>query len=234
MLALNRTLLPVALMFGTFAMTLPAPIVHASPFGVQIIETQPEDSDEAEDGFDENDPTVIEAKAEYRAGSDAYALGNYEEAVLHFERAYELSQEPALLFNLGQSYTRWYDISNDVEHLKKARRLYENYVLNVGATQLDEQGQADARADAQRRITEVDRLIAKHQDAARGTTGEDDKSDKPVHKKAWFWVAIIGGAAVIGGVAAAVVVTTRPKGFEPELGTIGRSPLEGGGLTLRF
>lgn len=243
---LNRRLLPVAL---AFAMALPAPIVLASPFGVPVsplgvpfIQTQPESdaSDETEDEFDENDPTVVEAKAEYRAGSDAYALGNYEEAVLHFERAYELSQEPALLFNLGQSYTRWYDISNDVEHLKKARRLYENYVLNVGATQLDEQGQADARADAQRRITEVDRLIAKHQNAANGPVGEGDKSDKPVHKKAWFWVAIIGGAAVVGGVAAAVVITTRPKGFEPELGIIGSSPsspsspVGRGGLTLRF
>jgi hypothetical protein len=245
MRAMNRSLLPVAL---AVAMTLPVSLVHASPFGVPVspsgvpfIWTQPASDDGGEDEeLDENDPTVIEAKAEYRAGSDAYALGNYEEAVLHFERAYELSQEPALLFNLGQSYTRWYDISNDVEHLKKARRLYENYVLNVGATHLDEQGQADARADAQRRINEVDRLIAKHHDATTGPVGEDDKTDKPVHKKAWFWVAIIGGAAVIGGVAAAVVVTTRPKGFEPELGIIGssfaggRSPLEGGGLTLRF
>jgi tetratricopeptide (TPR) repeat protein len=235
MLALNRlghTALPVALML---AVALQVPAVHASPFGISVIDAQPEESDETEEEFDENDPTVVEAKAEYRAGSDAYALGNYEEAVLHFERAYELSQEPALLFNLGQSYTRWYDISNDVEHLKKARRLYENYVLNVGSTHLDEQGQADARADAQRRISEVERLIAKHQNAANGTIGDDDeKTKKPVHKKAWFWVVVIGGAAVIGGVAAAVVVTTKPKGFEPELGTIGRSPLEGGGLTLRF
>jgi tetratricopeptide (TPR) repeat protein len=222
-------------MLAMFVVALPAPIVRASPFGVSVIDTQPEGSDETEDEFDENDPTVIEAKAEYRAGSDAYALGNYEEAVLHFERAYELSQEPALLFNLGQSYTRWYDISNDIEHLKKARRLYENYVLNVGATQLDEQGQADARADAQRRITEVDRLIAKHKDATTGPVGPDDeKTKKPVHKKAWFWVVIIGGAAAIGGVAAAVAITTRPPGFEPELGTIGRSPLESGGLSLRF
>lgn len=233
--ALSRTLLPVALMF---AVAMPAQLVRASPLGVPVIQTQPESGDgsETEDTFDENDPNVIEAKAEYRAGSDAYALGNYEEAVLHFERAYELSQEPALLFNLGQSYTRWYDISNDIEHLKKARRLYENYVLNVGATHLDEQGQADARADAQRRITEVDRLIAKHQDATTGPGGKDgETSKKPVHKKAWFWVVIIGGAAVIGGAVAAGVITSGKRdSWTPELGTIGRSPLESGGLTLRF
>lgn len=223
------------------ATALPAPIVQASPFGIPVIETTEtieaiETQPESEGELDENDPSVIEAKSEYRAGSDAYALGNYEEAVLHFERAYELSQEPALLFNLGQSYTRWYDISNDVEHLKKARRLYENYVLNVGATHLDEQGQADARADAQRRIAEVDRLIAKHQDAANGPVGEDDDtSKKPVYKKAWFWVVIIGGAgAIAGGIAAGVITSGKPESFTPELGTIGRAPLEGGGLSLRF
>lgn len=187
----------------------------------------------APDG-DEDDPTDAEARAEFRAGSDAYALGNYEEAVKHFERAYQLTHRADLLFNLGQSYTRWYDISNDVEHLKKARRLYENYVLNVGATDLDEEGQAQAAADAQRRITEVDRRIAQHEDAAPVGPEIDDEPKKPVHKKAWFWVTVVGGLAVVGGVTAAVVVTTRRPGFEPELGTLGSASLPGGGLTIRF
>jgi tetratricopeptide (TPR) repeat protein len=234
--ALNRSLPCMALMIALAV----APIVHASPFGVPvspIIEAQPESDDGGE--TQDEDPSVVEAQAEYRAGSDAYALGNYEEAVTHFERAYELSQEPALLFNLGQSYTRWYDISNDVEHLKKARRLYENYVLNVGATHLDEQGQADARADAQRRISEVDRLIAKHQGASNGPVGEDDdEAKKPVHKKAWFWVVIIGSAAAIGGgIAAGVIASGKSENFTPELGTIGSSPMMSsgpGGLSLRF
>lgn len=210
----------------------PPSIVHASPFGVPTIDTAPEVGGEEEP---EDDPKTLEAKAEYRAGSDAYALGNYEEAIQHFERAYELSGAVDLLFNLGQSYTRWYDISNDVEHLKKARRLYENYVLNVDATGLDEQGAADARTDTQRRIVEVDRLIARHEQDAGNKEPTDDKPKKPVHKKAWFWVVVVGGAAAIGGVVAAVVVTTRPEGFQPELGTIGTSsPLQNGGLTLRF
>lgn len=200
-------------------------VAHASPFAAPSFEV---------------DGEVAEAKAEYRKGSDAYALGNYEEAVGHFERAFELSQEPALLFNLGQSYTRWYDISNDLEHLKKARRLYENYVLTIGATDLSEGQQADARADAQRRISEVDRRIAQHDDDGPrpSTTRTDGKPKKPVHKRAWFWVAIVGGLAVVGGVTAAVLLTNKRPGFDPELGTIGRAPLGGnggsGGLTFRF
>jgi tetratricopeptide (TPR) repeat protein len=222
-----------SLLAGVLALAIAGlpPVAHASPFAVPMIEAAPSADEPAEP----EDPVLAEAKEEYRAGSDAYALGNYEDAVAHFERAYELTHQPELLFNLGQSYTRWYDISNDLDHLEKARRLYENYVLNVGATDMDEEQQAQARADAQRRITEVDRRIAQHEDAIGSKPdSDDDKPKKPVHKKAWFWVTIVGGLAVIGGVTAAVVLTTRKPGFEPELGTIGGVPLEGGGLTLRF
>jgi hypothetical protein len=215
---------------------------QASPFAVSTVGSTVGTNPEGEALHGDDDPAVIEAKQAYQLGSDAYALGNYQTAVGHFERAYELTHQPELLFNLGQSYTRWYDISNDLEHLKKARRLYENYVLNVGALgHLDEEQQAQARADAQRRITEVDRRIAQHDDGGSTTTTPTDKPAKPVHKKAWFWVTIIGGLAVVGGVTAAVVLTTRKPGFEPELGTLGAVGAGGGqlsagsgGLTLRF
>ncbi|MFO7561378.1 MAG: hypothetical protein R6X02_01940 [Enhygromyxa sp.] len=237
-----RSRSPLAVCLAVCIAGMPS-VSRASPFAVPTVHAAagPSDTDEDEDEDEASpeqadDPTEAEAEAkrEFRAGSDAYALGNYEEAVLHFERAYQLTHRPDFLFNLGQSYTRWYDISNDLEHLKKARRLYENYVLNVGATELDDEAQAQARADAQRRITEVDRRIAQHQDTAASDAGGTDEPKRPVHKKAWFWVTIVGGLAVIGGVTAAVVLTTRKPSFEPELGTIGRAPLEGGGLTIRF
>jgi tetratricopeptide (TPR) repeat protein len=188
--------------------------------------------DEAAPSDDEID--IEAAKAEYRLASDAYALGNYEQAIEHFEKAYKLSQEPALLFDIGQAYTRWYDLSNDVEQLKKARRMYENYVINLDVTDMTDEERANARADAQRRIAEVDRRIADHRDSNTEVDEDDDKAKKPVHKKAWFWVAIIGGIAVVtAGVTTGVVLGTRRDGFQPELGTIGLAP-SSGGLTLRF
>ncbi len=226
MRGLTATTVTVALVLAL----VPCDALAASPWTIAPLDlgdVQPTSGDEH--------PDIEAAKAEYRKGSDAYALGNYEEAVEHFERAYQLSQEPALLFDLGQSYTRWYDLSNELEHLKKARRMYENYVINLDATGLGDGDKADARADAQRRITEVDRRIAQHQSSPTSQPQDDrDPEKKPVHKRAWFWVAIVGGLAVIGGVAAGVVLATRrPDEFTPELGTIGRSPA-GGGLTLRF
>ncbi len=184
--------------------------------------------------------TDIEAaKAEYRLASDAYALGNYEVAVGHFERAYQFSQEPAILFDLGQAYSRWYDLSNDLEHIKKARRMYDNYVINLDATDLDDEEKVNARADAQQRIAGVDRAIAEHQDSPMldepvGPKGDDPGQNKPVHKQAWFWVVVVGGVAVVAAaVTTGVVLGTRPGEFQPELGTIGRMP-SSGGFAVRF
>lgn len=229
---------PLAALTLALSLSLVSPVAAASPFALPARTSLAPATDQApaKEAPASEAPDVAEAKTEYKAGSDAYALGNYELAVGHFERAYELSGEPALLFNIGQAYTRWYDIDNDVEHLKKARRLYENYVLNVGATDLDAEAQAEARADAQHRIREVDRRIANHEDATNANQATDTGETKPAHKKAWFWIAIIGGAAVIGGVTTAVILTTQPKPFEAELGTIGKrgGTLGPGGLRVNF
>lgn len=225
-----RVTLTVAI--TTFALLLaPLDARALSPWAIELAPASEGGGEASESEVD-----IEGAKAEYRLASDAYALGNYEQAIGHFERAYQLSQEPALLFDLGQAYTRWYDLSNDVEHLKKARRMFENYVINLDVTEMTDEEKANARTDAQRRIAEVDRRIADHREAKPKTddTDTDDAAKKPVHKKAWFWVAILGGLAVVtAGVATGVVLGTRRDGFQPELGTIGRAP-SSGGFTLRF
>ena len=180
---------------------------------------------EASEGAEVN-PEAIQA---FEEGSNAYALGNYEEAVGHFERAFELSHRSELLFNIGQAYSRWYEISEDPGHLKKARKLLQNYI-----TFLDDAEDADpeARRQAEERLEHVEQELAAL-DAGDETQPVDEK--KPVHKKAWFWVVIVGGAAVVAGAVTTGVLLSRRNqgGFDPELGTIGRDRLPGG-LTLRF
>ncbi len=44
------------------------------------------------------------ARAERTQGTVALNLGNYDDAVEHFSRAYSLTQDPALLFSLAQAY----------------------------------------------------------------------------------------------------------------------------------
>ena len=47
-----------------------------------------------------------EAQARFAAGEIAYAAGRYQDALNDFQRAYELSQRPELLFNIGLAADR--------------------------------------------------------------------------------------------------------------------------------
>ncbi len=174
-----------------------------------------------------SDAVDPEAIAAYDEGSNAYAMGNYEDAVTHFERAFELSRRSELLFNLGQAYSRWYEISGDIAHLRKGRQLLENYLSFLD--EHPDQADPESRRQSEQRLEEVDRLIAAHDDGTETDPGPTD-TKKPVHQKAWFWVAVVGGAAVIAGaVTTAVVLGRRNRDeFDPELGTIGRGVMPGG------
>lgn len=220
----------------SLGLTRPA---HASGWAsaLRFDETIYSDADADAVAVDEPAPSeeedAAEARAAYKAGTREYALGNYELAVSHFERSFELSQRPELLFNIAQSYARWYEISNELGHLRKAERLFKNYVSYLDT---DEHPDPAARADAEAAIADVERLIAAH-GPEEGTDGRRRDDDRPVHKKAWFWVAIIGGAAVVGGAIAAGVVLSRPTPDDPELGTIGAAGRIGpvpGGLGFSF
>ena len=176
-------------------------------------------------------PLSDDPALEYRLGEQAYALGNYEQAVRHFERSYQLSNFADLLYNLGMAYAQWHGLSNDVTHLRKARRLFQNYAKRLAENPAMDQSQ---RAETEAQIARIDEQIATA-DAARPTPPPPvvtpapetkpqpqpppDQPKKPVYKRGWFW-GLLGGLVVAGAVTAAIVLTRKP-GFEPELGSIG-------------
>ena len=88
----------------------------------------------------------------YKKGENAFAMGNYDQAADAFQRAYELSQRPRLLWNLAAAHKRWFEIDPDVAHLRRARAVYENYAVLIGDTH--EEG------EARREIKELEAKIA--------------------------------------------------------------------------
>lgn len=183
-----------------------------------------------------DDPAI-----EYRRGEQAYALGNYEQSVRHFERSYQLSNFAELLYNLGKAYAQWYDLNHDLSLLRKAKRLFQNYTKRL--TENPEMDQSQ-RAEAEAQITRIDEQIAEEEArlaALTSAAGEgpalapaqpvpaDQPARKPVYKRGWFW-GLIGGLVVAGAVTAAIVLTRKP-GFEPELGSIGPNASS---VALRF
>jgi len=185
-------------------------------------------------------PLSDDPALEYRRGEQAYALGNYEQAVRHFERSYELSNFADLLYNLGMAYAQWHGLDGDVGHLRKAKRLFQNYTKRLAENPAMDQSQRD---EAEAQITRIDEQITEHEKRASAPPPvvkvdpqpspqplPDQPEKKPVYKRGWFW-GVIGAVVVAAAVTTAVVVTTRKPGFEPELGSIG--PNSGTAL-LRF
>ena len=69
---------------------------------------------------DDRAANLKRAEELFRNGERLYTEGSYESAILAFQESYELSKEPSLLYNIGNSYERLADFAN-------ARRYLDQY-----------------------------------------------------------------------------------------------------------
>lgn len=72
-----------------------------------------------------------EAEKFYRAGSAAYAAGDYASAAQAFEQALTHMPVPQLLFSTAQAYRLWYVTDPSPTHVRRAVELYRAYVGEV-------------------------------------------------------------------------------------------------------
>ena len=179
---------------------------------------------------DEND-----AKSLFTRGRTLYALGRFGEAAELFEKAFELKQDPAILYNAAQAHRLGGD-------KKKALVLYQNYLRLFG-----EQSNA---GEVEKRIVDLKAAIEAEQAAKTNPpTGLlNDKAEtpttpppptapvpppplvppqsepppkKPLARRGWFWGVVVGGVAVAGGaVALGVVLGTAKSGPAITLGSV--------------
>jgi tetratricopeptide (TPR) repeat protein len=165
------------------------------------------------------------AREAYNEGEAAYRLGKFEEAAGHFERAYELSGLlPDILYNIGLSHLRWYDVDPDVAHLRKAKVVFQNYVIEIQKN--PDLGDLD---EAQALIDTIDEKLAEAEAAARDAGGGDDLPPGPTEpvdygpdpgKKLRLGGSIgmgVGGAFIVAGLVSGVVLGVRGQEFEGDL-----------------
>lgn len=94
-----------------------------------------EASPDEEPEVDPAEATRAEAAEAYTQGSDLYELGKYPEAIVQFQRAWELSRKEQLLYNLGQAHWKWFDIEPDIDHLRQAALFFRNYDKRMRLTE---------------------------------------------------------------------------------------------------
>ncbi len=106
------------------------------------------------------------AKSHFERGSVLFDLQRYDEAAAEYEAAYEAKPDPALLYNLGQSYR----LAGKYE---RALRAYQNFLRHMP--------QSPQRADVEKRIEE---LRAQEQTAQEKAAQEKAAQEKAAQEKA--------------------------------------------------
>jgi len=169
-----------------------------------------------------------EARALYSAGEIAYNEGRFQSALEYFQRAYELSSRPALLFNIGSAAER-------VRQDDVALAAFEQYLAEVPA--------APNRGVVEARIAILRTAIAERE--ARTQATPDDETDEESSETAsdegggsggsavpWVIVGAGGGVAVLGAVFVGLgfkdagTVEDAPQGsdWSSVSGAYGRAP----------
>jgi tetratricopeptide (TPR) repeat protein len=175
------------------------------------------------------------ARAHFARGTKLYDLGRYLDAAKEYEATYELKDDPALLFNIGQAYRLG-------KNYPDAIRAYKSFLRRVPAS--------DQRASIEGYIADMQAAIEREQakppppaPPPSGTTtaptpapvattpsAQNDRgAATPVYKKWWLWT-IVGGVVVAGVVVGVTVgVLASQDSFHPSLGKLGP-----GALTVSF
>src|SRR3954470_7567082 len=91
-----------------------------------------------------DDPAAA-AREHYQRGTTYYDLGKYGDAIREFEAAYEIKNDPALLYNLAQSHR----LAGNSE---QALHFYRTYLRRVP--------RPANRAEIEGRITALEQLVA--------------------------------------------------------------------------
>ncbi len=130
-----------------------------------------------------------EARGLFLAGEAAFQGGRFEEALEHFERAYELSERPELLYNIGTT----------AERLRIDARAIEAYERF-----LEQLPESSLRANVEGRL----RLL-REQEQQRDQTREEVRDTTPVpppepveeesSSKGLAWGLAAGGFAMLAG-----------------------------------
>lgn len=137
------------------------------------------------------------SKRHFERGKTAFALGQFKDALRHYEAAYKAAALPRLLFNIGQCHA-------NMKNYERALFSFQKY--------LDEVPNASNRAEVERYIRDIERERDADRAAQRALEPNlvPSKPERtPVYKRWWF---IAGTAAVVAAAATTATIRLWPDG----------------------
>jgi tetratricopeptide (TPR) repeat protein len=171
------------------------------------------------------------AREAFRRGQKLYEVGDFRGALAAFKKAYLEVDDPAFLFNIAQCLRQ----SGDKAEALRTYRMYlvklpqarnraqtEKIIVDLQAAIDAEKAEAARAAERERAREAVEKsTAAPPPTVATPTTAATDTADvsatatpKPVHRRAWVWGVVAGGAVVVAGaITLGVVLGTRNGNF---------------------
>jgi hypothetical protein len=155
-------------------------------------------------------PSDAIARAHFEAGSSDFETGDYAAAVREFERAYELSPHPPLLYNLYAAHER-------LGHLPEAASYLEKYLRS--AEEVENRDALEARlASLERLLEPAPRSAPEAPDRAH----EPPPADEPAEVSERFMQAMalfgIAGAGAITFTVAGTLALKEDKALATRCG----------------
>jgi tetratricopeptide (TPR) repeat protein len=169
-------------------------------------------------------PAEDEARTHAKAGTAAFNLGHYDEAVAEYESAYKLVPDPVFLFNIGQAHR----LAGNAE---KALVAYRSYLRTAPVN-------APNREQVEKHVEQLEAAtrtpgpapkpsppVARKPDltptaeppaspaldvTAAGAAAGRPSPSTPVYKTWWFWAGV--GAVVVAGTTTAILLSRGQEG----------------------
>lgn len=150
------------------------------------------------------DSATKTARRHFAKGDKLFALGRFDEALTHYESAYEARPLPGFLFNIAQCH-------RNLGHIDEAIFSYRKY--------LTEQPDAENREEVEQQIAELEeerdrRAIVEPPPPTRPERPATGK--KPIYARWWFW----GGVAAVAGAGAGTYLLLRSDAPPTDLGNV--------------
>jgi tetratricopeptide (TPR) repeat protein len=184
-----------------------------------------------------------EGRGLFVAGRAAYDEGRYADALMYFKRSYEVSQRPALLYNVGQaqdrlrldaealeSFRQYVALQPDAPNVKEANNriraleaiLEREKQERAAAAPATPATVAPSEAPAATPNAQTNEPTSVQSAPAAATAPTADKAeDGGLLSKWWFWTAT--GAVVAGVVVGAIAIGSGEEIEKPRAGNTGIS-----------
>ncbi|GAC1504125.1 MAG: hypothetical protein NVS1B6_12000 [Steroidobacteraceae bacterium] len=162
----------------------------------------------------------------FDSGTAHYNLTEYKEALGDFKEAYRLTRDSTFLFNIAQCYRQLGDSAAAANFYRSYRREAPDTSNRTEVDRLIEEMDKAAAAQhgpPQETIKlEPARPPTSAQPTSSSTTSElrATSAQKPLTKKAWFWVVVAGSAVVVAGATVGIVLGLTPRAPRANLGQV--------------